>query len=516
MKQKILKLIKRLSRFTIDDIAIMSEYDEKALVPVIDNFEDDGIIKKISDKEYGYIAQNKEKSALTAIIENNSDKKIKKVNIDFKTINTKQLFKKENEQEIFNNTPDWAKAKIIKHMTVLKLAGNLNGIRLYKFLKQLGKDTPEYKVSYSTLMRKRRDYVTYGIKGLIPLYKNDNHKSSVTDEMFEDFKSLYFTSYKYTLSQCVKMLKKKYEILPHPAAFKRRLDKEYSKEVIDKLRNLPLNLAEINHPATTSNHKDIKNKNEIKYENFIQGARVYLKSIEKSKNEFDISRKGYLKNHLLPYFKNYKFKDITPQVLQNYQSYKIAEGFTPSSIKRFTNLLRLIMLEYGDCNIDFHFSANNTLLPMLETNILTDMDIKDIIKNQLEKLWIICLGITPAELAALDYTDIDFERRVVKINKAIVNNTIIKHRTLYKNRDLRIPQILFKNIPNNKTGRIFNDINIEDYDLLLNTHIHLLLNKGVQINIISKNLGYASLSEFEKRFNFLLPQQLDNNFEILN
>ena len=117
MKQKILKLIKRLSRFTIDDIAIMSEYDENALVPVIDNFEDDGIIKKISDKEYGYIAQNKEKSALTAIIENNSDKKIKKVNIDFKTINTKQLFKKENEQEIFNNTPDWAKAKIIKHMT---------------------------------------------------------------------------------------------------------------------------------------------------------------------------------------------------------------------------------------------------------------------------------------------------------------------------------------------------------------------------------------------------------------
>ena len=68
------------------------------------------------------------------------------------------------------------------------------------------------------------------------------------------------------------------------------------------------------------------------------------------------------------------------------KSYKIAEGFTPSSIKRFTNLLRLIMLEYGDCNIDFHFSANNTLLPMLETNILTDKDIKNIIKPIFKKL----------------------------------------------------------------------------------------------------------------------------------
>ena len=516
MKQKILKLIKRLSRFTIDDIAIMSECDENSLVPVMDNFEDDGIIKKISDKEYGYITQNKEKPALKAIIENNIDKKIKKVDIDFKTINTKHIFKKEKEQEIFDNAPDWAKAKIIKHMTVLKLAGNLNGTRLYKFLEQLGKDTPEYKVSYSTFMRKRRDYVTYGIKGLIPLYQNDNCKSSVSDEMFEDFKSLYFTGYKYTLRQCVRMLEQKYEMLPHPAAFKRRLDKEYSQEIVDKLRNIPLNLTEIKYPTSNSNYKDIKYKNEIKYENFIQGARVYLKSIEKSKNEFDISRKGYLKNHLLPYFKNYKFKDITPQVLQNYQSYKIAEGFTPSSIKRFTTLLRLIMLKYGDCNIDFHFSANNTLLPTLETNILTDKDIKNIIKNQLQKLWIICLGITPAELAALDYADIDFEHRIVKINKALVNNTIIKHRTLCKNRDLKIPKILFKNILNNKTGRIFNDINIEDYDLLLNTHIHLLVSKGVQINIISKNLGYASLSEFEKRFNFLLPQQLDINFEILN
>ena len=96
MKQKILKLIKRLSRFTIDDIAIMSECDENSLVPVMDNFEDDGIIKKISDKEYGYITQNKEKPALKAIIENNIDKKIKKVDIDFKTINTKHIFKKEN------------------------------------------------------------------------------------------------------------------------------------------------------------------------------------------------------------------------------------------------------------------------------------------------------------------------------------------------------------------------------------------------------------------------------------
>ena len=135
------------------------------------------------------------------------------------------------------------------------------------------------------------------------------------------------------------MIKKKYEMVPHPAAFKRRLDKEYSKEVIDKLRNLPLNLAEINHPAATSNHKDIKNKNEIKYENFIQGARVYLKSIEKSKNEFDISRKGYLKNHLLPYFKNLGFTEFKEFNRGNYLPRGLA--INPS---HFLFILSLILI----------------------------------------------------------------------------------------------------------------------------------------------------------------------------
>ena len=61
MKQKILKLIKRLSRFTIDDIAIMSEYDEKALVPVIDNFED--VLKENMDSYYeNYVERERDSS----------------------------------------------------------------------------------------------------------------------------------------------------------------------------------------------------------------------------------------------------------------------------------------------------------------------------------------------------------------------------------------------------------------------------------------------------------------------
>jgi len=78
-----------------------------------------------------------------------------------------------------------------------------------------------------------------------------------------------------------------------------------------------------------------------------------------------------------------------------------------------------------------------------------------------------------------------------------------------------MPSIIFKDIDFKKKGLIFKDIKIENYDKLINTHIHLLLEKNVQINIISKNLGFHNIKDFASRYNFMLPQKLDDNFEIL-
>ncbi len=60
----------------------------------------------------------------------------------------------------------------------------------------------------------------------------------------------------------------------------------------------------------------------------------------------------------------------------------------------------------------------------------------------------------------------------------------------------------------NKTGKIFESVNVDNYDLLLNTHIKLLLDKNICINIIRKNLDFQCLNDFEKRYNFLLSKSL--------
>ena len=161
------------------------------------------------------------------------------------------------------------------------------------------------------------------------------------------------------------------------------------------------------------------------------------------------------------------------------------------------------------------FSHKNSLLPPAEKGYLSKNEIENIKRNSLAELWILALGINPAELLALDYEDIDTKTRLINIDKAFVNNKICKHRKFYKIRKLLMPRILFEKFNLKGTGRIFKDINITNYNQLLNTHVKLLLDKNVPLNIISKNIGMQSLNEFEIRFNFLLPQNLDDNFEIL-
>ena len=57
MKQKMLKLIKILNQFTIDDVLTMGEFSENEAKNIFTEFEDVGLIKKISEDEYLYIPE---------------------------------------------------------------------------------------------------------------------------------------------------------------------------------------------------------------------------------------------------------------------------------------------------------------------------------------------------------------------------------------------------------------------------------------------------------------------------
>ena len=61
MKQKILKLIKILNKFTLDDILSLDEFDKQEVSVILSEFENSGVISKISKEQYIYFPDKNSK-----------------------------------------------------------------------------------------------------------------------------------------------------------------------------------------------------------------------------------------------------------------------------------------------------------------------------------------------------------------------------------------------------------------------------------------------------------------------
>lgn len=454
----------------------------------------------------------------------NSNRKLKKLKINYlKNIESKVeyniLFKNKEEQKIFDSAYDFQKKYIVKYLAIFKLAGKLIGYDLKEFLKKLSEENPQYKTSYSTFLRRKNDYKKFGVKGLLVKLGNSTRgKSVLPQDMYEDFKQIYLSPQGYSLTKAVKELEKlgyPEEIIPSFRTFERVLLKEYSKKYINKQRKIEHFIADLD--LNLNNHYQISTQNITPlYENFVDAADDYINKYAKNKSELHICRRGYIKNHLIPYFKDYKFSDIKSSTINEFITFKMSEGYAIASINRFLSALSSIMNEYNIPKKHLQLSSSN--LPLVSQEnipLLNSKQINTIKTNKDIELWVLCLGINPSELEALEYSDINFEKRTLIINKCIFNNRVEKYRKIYKIRTLKLPKILIKSLPPNQEGRIFKKVNITNYDTLLNTHVKLLLNKNISINLISKMLGFQKLTDFEDRFNNLLPNELPKNFEIL-
>ena len=79
---------------------------------------------------------------------------------------------------------------------------------------------------------------------------------------------------------------------------------------------------------------------------------------------------------------------------------------------------------------------------------------------------------------------------------------------------LFLPKVLFSQLDKNKTGRIFKDIKINNYEQLIFAHVMLMQINKVPMNIIAKQMGYNGLSAFYPMYRHLFPQQIDSDFDI--
>lgn len=183
-------------------------------------------------------------------------------------------------------------------------------------------------MGYSTFIRWKSSYARNGLLGLMKAYNPPLHKSLVTKEQLKEFEEIYLTPKNYSVRIAWEILRSRHpnEQISSVQSFRRVLTKNFSAEYIKKRRSESLKLPDLHKVSSVETDK-------ITYEKVKDAFDDYLKLLENKQDEKSICTKGYIKNHLYPYFSRYKFKDITQETLINCQSKMLSEGYSAASIK---------------------------------------------------------------------------------------------------------------------------------------------------------------------------------------
>lgn len=533
LKSQVLKLAKGLSKFSIDDILIIIDEPKEQIQNILDELEQESAIKKIGDNQYLYFK----------ITVNNNENNLhqeKDIEIDFqKEILPVKLFKDENELVIYNSLPVSIQNKIYKYILIMKMTSGLVGQGLKDSLKKIGDENPAYKLSYTTFKIKQGLYLQNGIKGLIPTQDFGKRKRRFNQEIYEYFKKLYLHPRRFYVSKCIEIIREneKFKDLPIPdgSTLKNYLRREYPLEEIKKARFCEISLPEIKDCKYKINRKIPK---EIMFDYYIDAVNYYQNSEEYlNKNaQMKYVQNSIFKSHLNPFFSGLKFIEITDYKINDFRILKIKEGLSLTTVLRLLGLLSVITNKYASCEKQFEISRINQFRNFNCERVLSLEQIKKLLetdsKIKLILLFVLSLGLSQAEVLGLDYTDIDYEKRTIKITKFLYKGKIEKYRKLYQKRELHIPDTLFSEISKQQEGRIFNITtkelddeitelgkvsNMEDlmYEDFITFYVYFLIENNIQVNLISQNLAYGDIRDFLKKYEKLVKNEELNKFDPL-
>ena len=323
-------------------------------------------------------------------------------------------------------------------------------------------------------------------------------------------------------------------------------DGKQRKKVFDKKPSLTEMLEVTKLAADNPNIKD-----------FIES--IYLPSLEVHCKESTLETyKSYLKIALPPLFK-YRIKDIKRLNIENF----ILNLKRKYSIKFLNNILMFIkgMFNYAaDLKLITENPAEKILslpLPKKKIQVLTTEQM-NLFKEKISrhKLWVNVFftiladtGMRISECIALEWTDINFERKTISVNKQYYRYRLTSTKT-YETREIDIPNslvnllkiykkdsktaILFSlnndryiNV-NNVRERYFNryikeieselHCNMSDITphCLRHTHASILLSNGIPIKYVSMRLGHRNQKTTLNIYDHVLQSDKEKAVDFLN
>ncbi len=265
---------------------------------------------------------------------------------------------------------------------------------------------------------------------------------------------------------------------------------------------------------------------------------------------------GYLKNHILPYFQNYKAIEITANHIRAYIVQMQEKGLKNKTINHTINLLSGIFnkaVEAGFVTYNPVASVSRLKLPHMEMEFLDTFDIKALLntaKSEFPTFYpllqtAIATGMRRGELLALTWNDIDFERKLIRVNKSYHNGSLEETKTKKSVRNVCFPENLgavlmeWKKIapkskvvfcsstgsyldPNNMSKRYFKPClekagvkNIRFHDLR-HTYASLMIAKKMPIKFIQQQMGHSSIQVTLDKYGHLMPELYELGASAMN
>ena len=532
----IIKSARRLDKFTLDDIILVSEIDEQEVTNILSELLKEKIVVKNGNIYYFNIKG----------VNNNGIDEVKPI-----------IIEDEVGYDYFLTLSKETQERIRSYIDLLNFVNQAGG-KNSKQLVELFNQTSGYKsISLCTLGRIRTNYKRYGFKGILPSYSAVNVESSIPDELFNYFKKYYLTNEKLSATDAIYRAQKQLQAeqkIEQPyayasAAFLRKLKSKFTPQQIEYFRN---------------NIKPQKIK--IKIENKIQeplemlfkdAAKIYFNRL-KTENKFErlMHQKTDYKNHLKEYFGDLQIREITNKVVAKFKQKQFDSGYQLVSVNIYILILKNII--NAVCPKTNYLASRSKSLKenayAMDMNLLTEEQILKLLNICYKKypeaypiLYIsLSTGASIPELLGLTWDRVDFRNQIIFLKYFLYGDKLVMTKCNSTMRRLTIDWNICEDLeykyhisdpePNDFVFRFESNKPAQQYieeDVLLplakeigvsklnpsdiqHNFVNMCIKQNIPLTYIQKSLGYYGITNFVKVYRNLIEQQEEDYYNPLD
>lgn len=542
MKQKLLRLAKKLNKFTIDDLAIMMESTSEIVEKELESLLGTRKIRKTGNS-FIYCEDLQE-------FQSTNKKLLPKVDafrVVFSQQEIQKLFDDRKTSEAYKNAPKFIQKKVDKYVLLLTEANGLTGVWLDEHIKnKWNKEHPDMKASKTCFVRARKELKRFGIEGLIPAARIFSiQRSNLSEELYRDFKEYLFQNTGKTLKCNYNRFKENFLSknpdmesweFPTYCAVTARIQKDvlqFNDEMLSKFYR-PGKVVKLEEPKRYG-FFDFKSA-AVDYFRYLKDEKKLKKSALK---KYGI----YINYHLIPFFEKYRLDEITDELVKDYKAQILHHQFSPTNIQSQILLLEKILKVYSPDG--YVPSVKNHKKTGADIKILTPKEIKKVLETAKKNYkdfyplitTAIMTGMTLGELLALVWDKINWQENKIFVNTSIYRGEITTHKIHTARREIDVPEKLLEILiewrkkcpgsefvfpcangkPQEPETMIKNKFNplIEKADIgetsfmdVRDTYAAMLIKQNMPLTYVQKQLGLSSVQVTADRYRRLLD---DNN-----